>query len=61
MRMLICLLALGLAGCAQTTLKSPVDGATVTCGPSVLPDFNLWTGYQLCLESAVTEGYQRVP
>ena len=60
MRIVICLLALGLAGCAETTLKSPVDNTTVTCGPSVLPDLNLWSGYQLCMESYVAEGYQRV-
>ena len=61
MRMVVLLIALGLAGCAHdVTLKDPVTGKTVTCNATPLADINLWTGYQLCLESAVSAGYQRV-
>lgn len=54
-------LALALAGCMQTvTLKSPVTGNTVTCGAGPLADINPWSKFQICMESAVSEGYQRV-
>lgn len=61
MRMLVFVLVLGVAGCApDVTLKHPVTGATVTCDATPLADINLWSSYQLCLESAVSGGYQRV-
>lgn len=61
MRKLALLLALLLAGCAQdATFKNPTTGATIACA-GFLPDINLWSDYQLCTESAVSEGYQRVP
>lgn len=52
-------LVLLLSGCANATFKSPVTGNTISCS-GIAPDINLWSSYQLCMESAVTEGYQRV-
>lgn len=60
MRKMILLLALCLAGCAPATFKSPVTGATITCSRVPLADINPWQTSQLCMESAVSEGYQRV-
>lgn len=61
MRKFALLLALLLAGCShKATLKNPVTGNTISCS-GFATDINLWTNYHLCMESAVTEGYQRVP
>ena len=61
MRKLVLLLGLLLAGCAQdATFRNPVTGNTITCPAGILPDINIWSNHQLCMESAVTEGYQRV-
>lgn len=60
MRKFAVLLALLLAGCAQdATFKNPVTGNTIACPAGILPDINPWSTYQICMESAVTEGYQR--
>lgn len=61
MRKAVLLFALALAGCAQNvTLTSPVTGNTVNCSAWPLADINPWSKYQICMESAVSEGYQRV-
>ncbi|HLI22679.1 MAG TPA: hypothetical protein VKV32_16260 [Stellaceae bacterium] len=62
MRTFLLLLALlPLAGCApDASFKHPTTNATRACPAGILPDINPWSGYQLCMESAVSEGYQRV-
>lgn len=61
MRKLLLVLALGVAGCSNTAeLKNPVSGAIVTCHAWPLHEVNPWSGYQLCIEEYVSEGYQRV-
>ena len=61
MRKLALLLALLLAGCARdATFKSTLTGNTIACPAGILPDINPWSTYQLCMESAVSEGYRRV-
>ncbi len=61
MRNVVLVLGLLAAGCTQVDFKNPQTGSTRSCGRiMVVSDFNPWSSSQLCMESAVSAGYQRV-